>query len=145
MKYIIYKIRCLNPAVPECYVGSSKSFNQRKYSHRLSCECEASPAHNYPIYRKIREAGGFGNWEFQILEEVETENRVNALIREQFHKEQQQATLNIKNPKQSATYFRDYDRIRNQTTERQEYIRKHQTATRQRQKAEREAEKNNTI
>ena len=64
--YTFYKIVCLDNAVDLSYVGSTADFNKRKSEHKQNCNNEKRPAHNYKVYRTIRDNGGWSN--FKIIE-----------------------------------------------------------------------------
>ena len=64
--YTFYKIVCLDNAVDLSYVGSTADFNKRKSSHKSNCNNEKTPAHNYKVYKTIRDNGGWSN--FKIIE-----------------------------------------------------------------------------
>ncbi len=82
-KTVIYVIRCLSLGVIECYVGSTINFTSRKSGHHNACINVKCKAHNYKLYKFIRENGGWENWEMVMLEEYpECTSRVQKLIRE---------------------------------------------------------------
>ena len=64
--YTFYKIVCLDNSVDLSYVGSTADFNKRKSDHKQNCNVEKRPAHNYKVYKTIRDNGGWSN--FKIIE-----------------------------------------------------------------------------
>ena len=59
----VYKIYCKNPAITDCYVGSSKNVINRIKQHKNN-------KHNKTkLYTFIRENEGMDNWDFIILED----------------------------------------------------------------------------
>ena len=70
----IYAIKCKDPTVQKVYIGSTKHLGQRINRHRYECNTEFRRNYNYPIYKYIRENGGFDNFEFDFLEEVTDED-----------------------------------------------------------------------
>ena len=63
----IYGIRAVgNEAI--IYIGYSTDFNQRKRQHKRSCLNPKSKCHHLPIYKHIRENGGYDKFEFVVLE-----------------------------------------------------------------------------
>ena len=87
MKYIIYKIEIED----YLYVGSTKDFIKRKYHHKYSCNNKQ----NKLVYNKINELGGWENVIMLPIEELECESKINALIREEFHRKDLKANLNM--------------------------------------------------
>ena len=64
MSVVIYKIKCKDTNILECYVGSTTNMNRRKNQH-IAC------VRNYRgigrVYGFILCNGGMDNWEFEIL------------------------------------------------------------------------------
>ena len=83
MKGIIYKLCC--DGVNEFYIGSSFSYQSRKWQHKSKCNNTNTKVYNRNIYQYIRANGGFDNWKFEILEENEFENKEALHIREQYY------------------------------------------------------------
>ena len=82
-KTIIYVIRCLTLGVIECYVGSTINFTSRKNGHHNACINVKNSAHNYKLYKFIRDNGGWENWEMVMLEQYpECSSKIQKLIRE---------------------------------------------------------------
>jgi hypothetical protein len=75
MKGIVYKIYCKDSSITEFYVGSSCDLHQRKITHKSDCNNNNSPAYNYKVYKFIRENGGYDNWDFEILLQVEVDSK----------------------------------------------------------------------
>ena len=74
MKGIVYKLFCRNSSITEFYIGSTIDFKARKYDHKKRCNNSKYKQYNYKVYRYIRNNGGFDNWDFEILLQVEVEN-----------------------------------------------------------------------
>lgn len=53
-----------------CYVGSSVNYNKRIRDHMNNCNNTKLKEYNFPIYKYIRENGGFGCFKFKVLETV---------------------------------------------------------------------------
>jgi len=102
---VIYKICCKDKDITDCYVGSSCSHISRKSSHKSNCNNKNSREYNYPVYRYIRDNGGWGNWEFVLLEEYPCENKNQLVIRERYWFEKLGATLNKRYPERSKTEY----------------------------------------
>ena len=60
--YTIYKICCNTNECDEVYVGSTKAFRSRKYTHKCICDNINSKLYNIKIYQTIRANGGWDNW-----------------------------------------------------------------------------------
>ena len=63
-----YKIVCKDPAITDCYNGSTCSFKDRKYKHKTTCNNPNADNYNLKVYRFIRENGGWDNWTMIQLE-----------------------------------------------------------------------------
>ena len=68
MNASIYKISCLNTSITDCYVGVTKNTKQRESQHKYNVK--KGKESNRWLYNKIRETGGWDNWEFNVLEEL---------------------------------------------------------------------------
>lgn len=89
MSYIIYKICCDD--LPEfIYVGSTKSFRERKARHKRNT-LNDSPE---KLYNIIRENGGWDNWRMVILEDIGEVSLTQARIKEEEHRVKLNANLN---------------------------------------------------
>ena len=71
MTLTIYQIYCKDENISDCYIGSTVNFSRRKRSHKSDCCNEQRHTYNVPVYKFIRENGGFDNWEFKILNQME--------------------------------------------------------------------------
>ena len=59
----IYKICCLDKNIKDLYIGSCIDFSRRKREHKYNCNNAMSKKYNYCVYKKIRENGGWNNFE----------------------------------------------------------------------------------
>ena len=119
---VIYKIFCKDTAVTDCYVGRTCSFVSRTNQHKTCCTNQNSGSYGYKLYNKIRETGGWDNWDIKEIESVEhdSSDTLIARQREAFWFYELKATLNKNTPNQSQkesckmwykknpTYFHDY-------------------------------------
>ena len=86
--YTFYKIVCLDNSVDLSYVGSTADFNKRKSDHKQNCNVEKRPAHNYKVYKTIRENGGWSNFKIiEIAKQDQLTLRQAEFIEEQYRKE----------------------------------------------------------
>ena len=53
------------------YVGSTNNFYNRKRQHKACCVNKNNRGFNIPLYKFIRDNGGFNNFTFEILIKVE--------------------------------------------------------------------------
>ena len=88
----VYKLFCED--AQEFYIGSTTDFHKRKISHKTDCNNKNSKQYNYKVYKFIREHNGYDNWEFEILEESEYENKYLLYDRERYFIETLKPTLN---------------------------------------------------
>lgn len=79
-KYTIYEIVCNDPFITDCYVGSTKDFNKRKSVHK--CRSKNEQSYTYPLYKWVRHFGGWDNFVMRPIEQIECENKIDAMIRE---------------------------------------------------------------
>ena len=83
---IIYIIKCKDPKIEQCYIGSTTNFNKRKVKHKSNCNNKNSRKYNYKVYKFIRENDNFDNFYFEILQdEIEFNHRKELEIIERFH------------------------------------------------------------
>lgn len=93
--FIIYKLSCKNETITYTYIGHTKCFTTRKSAHKSDCCKEHKPNYNFPLYKYIRENGGWDNWQMTPIEKINCD-LMSAKIREQYWIEQQQNRLNTK-------------------------------------------------
>jgi hypothetical protein len=92
--YVMYKIFPKNTELNLCYVGHTTDFNSRKYQHKLACINETHTKMHLKIYQKIRENGGWKEWEMIKLEQFNGKTNLEARMREQELIKQHNANLN---------------------------------------------------
>jgi hypothetical protein len=90
---IIYKIFCKVKSITDVYVGHTTNFTQRKYAHKLACN---SSTNKLKIYNKIRQTGGWDNWDMIEIAKYNCKDHTDARIKEQEHFEQLTCNLNSK-------------------------------------------------
>jgi hypothetical protein len=93
-KYSFYKIVCNDLNIKDCYVGSTAHFTSRKANHKMACNVETNPKHNYKIYQIIRNNGGWSNWSMILIDKVPCANGEEARKKERELYEQLNATMN---------------------------------------------------
>ncbi len=60
---IIYKIVCKDLDVKDLYVGSTTNFIRRRYTHKFNSINDNSTCGHYLVYDKIKQTGGWDNWQ----------------------------------------------------------------------------------
>lgn len=91
----IYKICCKDISVNDIYVGHTTNFEQRKNSHKRSCETLNK---NIRLYNFIRENGGWDNWTMIQIEAYNCNNKREAEMRERYWIETLNSKLNCNMP-----------------------------------------------
>lgn len=95
-KCCIYKLVCRDLAITDCYVGHTTNFNQRKSEHHRNSKTESRKEYGYHVYERIRETGGWKNWEMLAVEWGGFENKYAAVLRERDWIEKLSAKLNMR-------------------------------------------------
>lgn len=54
--------------IRDCYIGSTRRPGNRFINHKYNCNNPSSNRYHLPVYRHIRENGGFDNWKISPLE-----------------------------------------------------------------------------
>jgi len=93
---IIYKICCKDENINDVYVGHTTNFSKRKYHHKMCCKTQ-----KLKIYNFIRENGGWENWNMIEIANYNCKNSSEARIKEHYHYELLNATLNSVEPIQN--------------------------------------------
>lgn len=79
--FIIYKItEIANPEI--MYIGSTLNYNRRKYQHIKNCSNRVSKKYKYPLYKYVRQCGGFDKFDFSIVEKYPCKTKGEGLQRE---------------------------------------------------------------
>ena len=101
-KTIFYKIICKN-TIPDnyFYVGHTTNFTLRKQKHK-----SASKHENTELYKKIRENGGWDNWDMIIIDTIKCEDRIEA-------KKKEQEYYKIISDELNASNFQDKKSVKN--------------------------------
>jgi hypothetical protein len=78
----MYRIVCKDLTVPFGYVGGSVDLIKRRNRHKNDCINPTNKAHNFYIYKKIREHGGWENWDLIKIEDFPCKSKEESVIRE---------------------------------------------------------------
>ncbi len=97
-KSCVYVIRCKNQDIKEIYIGSTCNFTNRKGGHK-KCVCDTRQASYYsPVYKYIRNTGGWDNWEMLKLETCNCDSYEELCLREKYYFDLLKPTLNHNRP-----------------------------------------------
>jgi len=110
-KTIIYKIVCNDLTVKECYIGHTINMTKRKCEHKSSCNNEKNKAHNYKIYKIIRENGGWDNWSMLLVEKFPCKDSSEACKREREVYEELDAKMNMVIPYRTQEEHKEYKKL----------------------------------
>jgi len=72
---LVYKLKCNDPNIIDFYIGSSVDMKKRIGGHKSSCKNPNSKEYNKKVYKFIRNNGGWDNWLFETLLEVQVESK----------------------------------------------------------------------
>ena len=97
-KTIFYKLVCSDLSVKDCYIGHTTSFRKRKTVHKNTCKNPNVADHNMPVYKFIRENGGWENWRMIEIDTLYCRDKIDAEKKEREFIEQMTATLNRNKP-----------------------------------------------
>lgn len=76
-KGYIYKLCSTERDDLAIYIGStSRPVNQRRKEHKYGCSNNKQKRFNFPVYKFIREFGGFEKWKMEVLETVDFESKI---------------------------------------------------------------------
>jgi len=64
------------------YIGSTEDIKCRMSTHKIRCNNIKSRNYNYKVYKYIRDNGGWNEWKYEIIDEVEVALREDAGIYE---------------------------------------------------------------
>ena len=70
----IYRLTCVNPTIKDRYIGSCWDLHTRNRKHRSRCHNDKSKEYNAPVYKFIRDNGGYDNWYMVTLDCVDCED-----------------------------------------------------------------------
>tara|TARA_R110002012_G_scaffold176_1_gene619 strand:+ start:31 stop:366 length:336 start_codon:yes stop_codon:yes gene_type:complete len=79
---IIYKIRCKDKKITDCYIGSTCNLTQRKYEHKRNSTTTHRHEYSYFLYETIRENGGWDNWEMIPIKKYPCKDKIEKSIEE---------------------------------------------------------------
>jgi len=143
MNYTFYKIYSKDPSITECYIGSTKDFNQRKAKHKSDCNNINEPNYKIKLYQYIRSNGGFEAFEFEIIDTI-TFSKTDRLFHERKLVKLYGATLNtLVRPIITEEEYKEYEKEYRET--HKEKIKEYQKEYRETHKEETKNKKNKKI
>lgn len=92
-KGIIYKIEAIDNK-DLIYIGSTSNFIKRRCDHKSRCNNPKDQAHNFKLYRMIREHGGWDNFKCEIIKAYPSQNKKELLNEEEKYRKNLNSTLN---------------------------------------------------
>lgn len=92
-KGIIYKIEAIDNK-DLIYIGSTSNFMKRKSDHKSRCNNPKDQAHNFKLYRMIREHGGWDLFKCEIIKAYPSQNKKELLLEEERYRINLNSTLN---------------------------------------------------
>ena len=108
MYMFIYQITCNN----QLYIGSTNNLKNRIRQHRYNCTKITNKKYNLPLYKYIRENGGFENIKIEILKIFDSKNLEDQKKEEQIFIEKIKPKLNTHSSYQDIKEKKIYDNIR---------------------------------
>lgn len=106
----IYKLCCKDANITDIYVGSTLNHYRRKNLHKHHCNNPKSIRYNFPVYKFMRDHGGFDNWDIIVLEEYAAENKNDLLWKEREWIENLKPSLNTLKPIVSRVETKERDK-----------------------------------
>ena len=108
MNMFIYQITCNN----EVYIGSTNNFKNRLRQHKYCCTKINNCHYELPLYKYIRNNGGFESIKIEILKIINTKNLEEQKKEEQIFIEKIKPTLNTHRSYQDIKDKKIYDNVR---------------------------------
>jgi hypothetical protein len=124
----IYKVCCLDTDVKDIYVGSTRSFRQRKSHHKQACNNPNITGYNMYVYQFIRDHGGWVNWSMISIFTGNFETKLEMHRKEREYIEELGATLNKVIPTRTDKEYRieNSDKIKQYRIENADYFKQYQ-------------------
>lgn len=115
---VIYEIICKDPTVTDFYIGSTCNFRKRKYDHKHVTKTETNQDYNCPLYKCIRDHGGWENWEMLPIARVTCVDKLEKFMWERKYIKRLRPTINKSVPNRSREEY-------NQLPEVKEYMKEY--------------------
>ena len=95
----IYELKSKDKSVTGTYIGSTWDMKDRLKKHKDKFNNKTYRGYNYPLYRYIRENGGFDNFEMIEIDSGECEDDLELHCAEQFYIDMSGGIENLLNDK----------------------------------------------
>jgi len=95
---VIYSIYCNDPSIEDIYIGSTTNIQRRRLQHKHNCCNPNSREYNIPVYKFIRDHGGWEKWSVIELEDSNLETKLDLHKLEKKWMVDFKPTLNIQTP-----------------------------------------------
>jgi len=135
MEYTFYRIKSKNPAITECYIGSTEDIDARISKHKTVCNNINHAGYNYKVYQYIRSNGGWDDFEFEIIDTI-IFSETDRLYHERRLIELYGASLNVNRP-----IITEEERKEKKLEYQKEYQKTHKEKINEHQKKYRETHK----
>lgn len=90
-----YQILHKDESITDCYIGSTiRTLEERASNHKHNCHTPSRGKYNSKLYTFIRNAGGFDNFRFKILNQIVFYDETMRLKQEQVYIDLIKPTLN---------------------------------------------------
>lgn len=108
---LIYKIQHIEK-LELIYIGSTTNFYKRRAQHKENCIHETYKKYNYPIYKMIRDNGGWDYFKMTIVKKFPCDSKIDLLIEEDKVMLELKSNMNklkaYKTEDEKREYFRQY-------------------------------------
>ena len=101
----IYKICCKDPNIKDVYIGSTCNLIRRRAEHKSYCYNKKNSKYILPVYRFIRDHGGWDNWIVLKIKDTPCDNKDELRLKEREEFEKIGAKLNSQYPQRSAKEY----------------------------------------
>jgi len=81
----IYEIKSMDTSITGTYIGSCWDMGKRLRTHANVCYNKKQKDYNYPVYKYIRENGGFHTFNMRVIDSGECEDETELHCAEQFY------------------------------------------------------------
>lgn len=78
---VYYKIYCKDKQVKDMYIGYTTALSKRKSQHKRECNIEGNKKYSDPLYKFIRDNGGWDGWRVGIYKVKKLKNKLEADVK----------------------------------------------------------------
>ena len=124
----VYELNSKDKSITGTYIGSCWDMKRRLRDHKDKCNNKNNNDYKYPLYRYMRENGGWDNFEMTIIDSGECEDELELHCAEQFYIDMsggienllngQDALMDKKKYREKNNIVRDKIQQRNKDTKR---------------------------